>query len=114
VSDVKFTAPLVRVIREGHDVLELQCDNRDMLLWEKTRLRQRPVWPNFTDGPFKWLTFLSWSAARRRGDIPPDYKYETWEDEVLDVSDASPQPATEDEGEDDEVGRPTEPGHDPG
>ena len=33
----QLTSPRVIVTREGHEPLEVQTDNRDMILWEKTR-----------------------------------------------------------------------------
>ena len=110
MGDVKLVAPRVRVTRDGQDDLEVQADNRDLIQWERTRLRQRPVWPTFQDAPFQWLTFLSWSACRRQELIPQDFTYERWESEVLAVSNISDDDTTEPS----EVGGPTEPGPDPG
>ena len=97
MGDAKLTSPRVSVIREGHEPLEVQTDNRDMILWEKTRVRHK--WPKFDESPITWLTFLAWSAARRTGAIDAAYKWETWEAETLQVS-------TVDDKDDDEIGRP--------
>lgn len=101
MGDVKLVAPRVVVIRDGHDPLEVQADNRDLLAWEQTAVRHK--WGSFQDRPFKWLTFLSWSAARRAGAIDTGLTYEKWESEVLAVSDAN---TTEDTTEDDGTGAP--------
>jgi hypothetical protein len=106
MGDVRLTAPRVRVVRDGYDVLEVQTDNRDLLAYERTRLRQRPVWPKFDDAPFQWLTFLAWSAARRSG--ATDVTYEAWEAVVLDAS------AVSDDDTTGETGTPTQPGPGPG
>lgn len=97
MGDVKLTSPRVSVIREGHEPLEVQTDNRDMILWEKTRLKHR--WPKFDESPVMWLTFLAWAAARRTGAIELGYAWEKWESETLQVS-------TVDDKDDDEGGRP--------
>jgi len=104
MGDVRLTSPRVRVLREGFDPLEVQTDNRDLILWDQTRIRHK--WPKFDDAPFLWLTFLSWAAARRTGAIPAEMKLEAWQAEVIEVT------AVDDD--DDEAGRPTEPGLEPG
>lgn len=85
MGDVKLSCPRVRVVRDGQPDLELQTTNADMVLWDLTRPKQRPVWPTFQEAPFLWLTFLAWAAARRTGAIPTDMTFERWRDEVLDV-----------------------------
>jgi hypothetical protein len=98
MGDVKLTSPLVSVIREGHETLEVQTDNRDLILWEKTRVKHR--WPKFDEAPMTWLTFLAWAAARRTGAIAPDYRWEQWEAETLSVG------TVDKDKDDDEGGRP--------
>jgi hypothetical protein len=105
MGDVKLTAPRVLVKRDGQDDIEVQADNRDLVAYERTRLRQKPVWPKFDDAPFGWLTFISWSAARRAG--LTDLTYSQWEADVLDVASMDTDDTTE-------QGSPTQPGHDPG
>lgn len=104
MGDARLVAPRVRVIRaseNGSEPLEIQTDNRDLVRWEQTRIRHK--WPTFQEAPFKWLTFLAWSAATRAG-VVSDLTYERWEADVLSVAD------TRDEDENDEIGRPTEAG----
>lgn len=103
MTDYKLTSPRVRIIRNGTGPVEIQTTNADLVLWDRTRAKHK--WPNFQDAPFLWLTFLSWAAARRTGEIPPDFAYEKWEAETEDVS------ALEDEA--DETGDPTRPVADP-
>lgn len=105
MGDVRLSSPRVRVVRDGHDDLEVQTDNRDMVLWDRTRIRHK--WPKFDEAPFLWLTFLAWSAARRSGAIPADLTYERWEADVIDV-------ANVDVPDDDGLGTPTPPGPVPG
>ena len=104
MGDVRLTSPRVKVVRDGHDPLEVQTDNRDLVLWDSTRARHK--WPKLDEAPFLWMTFISWAAARRTGAIGDGVKFETWRDEVLEVT-----PVTDD---DDETGLPTEPGLAPG
>jgi hypothetical protein len=84
MGDVKLTSPRVRVVRDGHDDLEMQTTNADLVLWDRTRIKHK--WPNFQEAPFLWLTFVSWAAARRTGAIEPGHTYEKWEAETLDVA----------------------------
>lgn len=103
--EMRLVAPRVRVIRAGADEpLVVQTDNRDLVAYEKTRLRHK--WPKFDESPFQWMTFISWSAARRAGTLDPSVTYEKWESEVLSVGDTSAEM-------DDELGRPTDAGPDP-
>jgi hypothetical protein len=108
MGDVRLVAPRVRVVRDGQDDLEVQADNRDLILWDRTRIRHK--WPKFDEAPFLWLTFLSWSAARRSGAIPAELTYERWEAEVLDVTSVDDDDTTVG---DDDLGRPTQAGHEP-
>jgi hypothetical protein len=94
------------VVRDGHEDLEVQTDNRDLVLWDRTRIRHK--WPKFDEAAFLWLTFLSWSAARRMGAIPPDLTYERWEADVIDVANI------DNDADDVGLGSPTPPGPAPG
>lgn len=115
MGDIRLNSPRVRVVREGHEDLEVQTANPDLVLWDRTRVKHR--WPKFDEAPFMWLTFLSWAAARRTGAIETSYTYDRWESEVLEVEDANEAAKREagqaDEGDDD-LGRPTLPGPGPG
>jgi hypothetical protein len=100
MGEIRLTTPRLRVVREGHDDLELQSTNADLVRWDRTRARHK--WPNPQEAPFLWLTFTSWSAARRTGAIPDSHTYEAWEAEVLEVESLN----TSDDDEDEE-GSPT-------
>ena len=112
MGDIRLTSPRVRVIREGQDDLEVQTANPDLVLWDRTRVKHR--WPGFQEAPFLWLTFLSWAAARRTGAIEPTYTFERWESEVLEVADTNQEKADDDDDGQDDLGRPTQPGPEPG
>lgn len=100
MGDVRLSSPRVVVVRDGQPDLEIQTTNPDLVAWDLTRAKQRPMWPKFDEAPFLWLTFLAWHGARRTGAIPVAMTFERWRDEVLDVS------AVEDEEPD--AGNPTQ------
>jgi hypothetical protein len=106
MGDVKLTSPRVHVVRDGYDPLDVQTDNRDLVLWDRTRVKHR--WPKFDEAPFVWLTFISWAAARRTGAIELGHTYERWESEVVEVTTAD-----DDDESDPELGRPTQAGREP-
>jgi hypothetical protein len=85
MGDIKLTTPRVLIIREGHEPLEVQTDNRDLVRYDLTRPKQRPAWPDPTEAPSFWLTFIAWSAANRQGAIPTDMKWEPWLEQVLNI-----------------------------
>ena len=105
MGDVKLTSPRVRIMRDGQEDLEIQTDNRDLVLWDRTRAKHR--WPKFDEAPFVWLTFLSWAAARRTGAIEAGYTFERWEADVIQVENIDP------DEDDDDLGRPTHAGVEP-
>lgn len=111
MGEVKLSNPRIRIVRDGQPDLELQTTNADLVLWDLTRPKQRPVWPAFNEAPFLWLTFLSWAAARRTGAIETGMTFEQWRTDVLDVADIK----DEDDGPDDSgLGSPFPLGVEPG
>lgn len=107
MGDQKISSPLVTVLRDGHEPLTVQTNNRDLILWDRTRIKHK--WPRMDEVPNLWLTFISWAAARRTGAIPADVRYETWEAEVIDVAGVTAEPE-----DDDDLGRPIHAVADPG
>lgn len=105
MGEMRLQTPRCLIIRDGYDDLEVQTVNPDLVLWDRTRFKHK--WPTVTDAPILWTTFITWAAARRTGAIPPDYTYEKWEAETLEVR-------ILDMDEDDETGSPTLPGPEPG
>ena len=101
MGDRRLSSPLVVVIREGHEDLQLQTTNSDMIQWDLTRPKQRPPWPKFDEAPILWMTFLAFCAARRTGAIEETYKWDTWRNEVLEV-----QPINDDDAEEAGTGEP--------
>lgn len=97
--DMKLAAPRVRVLLEGaDDTIVVQTRNPDLVLWDRTRVKHR--WPKFDEAPFLWLTFLSWAALRRTGQIPAELTYEKFEASTLDVN------ADDDDDDKSETGAP--------
>lgn len=96
MGEMRLSSPRIIVRRDGHEDLEIQTTNADLVLWDRTRAKHK--WPKFDEAPFLWLTFLSWAAARRTGAIEPGFQYEKWEAETLDVEALA--------DEDDETGDP--------
>ena len=73
---MKLAAPRIRVALEQpatDELLEidLQTDNRDLVLWDATRARRN--WPKGPDAPMLWMTFLAWAALHRTGEISEDF-----------------------------------------
>jgi hypothetical protein len=62
-----LTIPRIRVHPSTGDPYEVQALNPDLLAYEDTAVVHR--WPGPGQAPFRWLTFLAWSAARRTGKI---------------------------------------------
>lgn len=106
MEPTRLATPLIRVRRESdpEKTVEIQTTNRELVLWDRTRVKHK--WPKFDDAPFLWMTFLSWAGARRQGLIPPDFTYEAWEADVLEVD-------VLDGDQEGEEGNPTHVGHVP-
>lgn len=73
---IKLAAPRIRVALEQpatDELLEidLQTDNRDLVMWDATRNRRG--WPKGQDAPMLWLTFLAWHALKRSGEAAEDF-----------------------------------------
>jgi len=105
MGEVRLNTPRCLIIRDGHDDFEIQTTNPDLVLWDRTRYKHK--WPPVTEAPILWTTFITWAAARRTGAIPPDYTYEKYESETLEVRILNAD-------EDDETGSPILPGPAPG
>ena len=86
MTDVKLTAPRIRVLRgdvESPEVIEVQCIHVDLVMWDRTAARLK--WPAFNEAPMMWAGFIAWHAAKRTEMIPPDESYETWERTILEA-----------------------------
>lgn len=106
----KLTAPRLVVVLDDGATWETQTTNKDLVTWDKTRIRQRPPWPKLDDAPMLWLTFLAWNASRRDGSTA--LAYAEFEDRCVSVS--SLDDDDDDAADSDAIGSPTPPGLAPG
>ena len=60
-----LTIPRLRVYPADGDPYEVQALNPDLLRFEDTAAKHR--WAGPGQAPFRWLTFLAWSASKRTG-----------------------------------------------
>lgn len=81
MGDQRYSLPRVRVLRDGHDPLEVQILNPDLLRWDLTRGKHR--WPTMREAPNLWMTFIAWAAAVRTGATAD--RWETFRDGTLEV-----------------------------
>lgn len=98
-----LTIPRLWVVPIDGEPYAVQALNPDMVNWEETAARHKWAANSPGTSPFKWLTFLAWSASRRTG-----LTEQTWEQFLqgtAQVSDVSGAP---------DVARPTPPGPVPG
>jgi len=100
-----LTIPRLRVVPIDGDEYEVQALNPDMINWEETAARHNWKANTPTVAPFKWLTFLAWSAARRTGQIDPGVGWDDFRQSTAQVSDVSKAA---------DAAGPTPPGPDPG
>lgn len=100
-----LTIPRLRVVPIAGPEYTVQALNPDMINWEETAARHG--WKANTPAvaPFKWLTFLAWSAARRTGQIDQSVGWESFCANTAQVSDVSKAA---------DVAHPTDPGPGPG
>lgn len=109
----KLDTPILRVVLDDGADFEVQIDNRDLIHFDKTRLKHR--WPAPGDAPSFWATFIAWSHLRREGLIPADLSWEVFSEERCLLAKALDEEEKEPGGEDEEgPGSPTLPGPGPG
>lgn len=80
-TDVTLTSPKIKVIfPNGREPLVVQTILSDLVQWDITAHKHK--WPKYDEAPWLWLSFLSWSAARRLGE-DNGQTYEQWRASVL-------------------------------
>jgi hypothetical protein len=90
-----ITNPLVEVTMVDGSTWTAQTYNPDMLRYERTSAKHG--WGGPGKEPFRFITFLAWSAGRREGHIPTSLTWEQFsEEECLSVSapNGTPVPPT--------------------
>lgn len=71
----------IHVELEDGTEFTVRVTNRDYIRWDKTAPKRK--WGNFRDVPFRFATFLAWSAANRDGLTP--LTFEQFEEAALEV-----------------------------
>jgi hypothetical protein len=86
--------------------ITVRVRNSDLILWDDTAAKH-PGWKGPDVAPWRWSSFVTWSALRRVGEIGTE-PFEAFADRVVEVR------AVPDDDDDDPSGSPTLPGPDPG
>jgi hypothetical protein len=64
-------APHLTVLMDDGAVHEIQTNNFDMLMYERTA--RKKGWPGPQEAQVEWCTFLAWHGLKREGLIDVDY-----------------------------------------
>lgn len=67
-------APHLTVLMDDGAIHEIQTNNFDMLLYERTARKRG--WPGPQDAQVEWCTWLAWHGLQREGMIPSDTTYD--------------------------------------
>jgi hypothetical protein len=67
MSEVRLQTPHVTALMADGSVLSVQVLNPDYLNWDRTAAKHN--WASMQKIPFTWLTFVTWSALRRTGQV---------------------------------------------
>lgn len=76
VEKVRMIAPYLTVLMDDGAIHEIQTNNFDMVLYERTARKRG--WPGPQDAQMEWMTWLAWHGLQREGAIPPDVTYDTF------------------------------------
>jgi hypothetical protein len=71
---VRMIAPHLTVLMDDGAVHEIQANNFDMLMYERTARKRG--WPGPQEAQIEWMTFLAWQGLTREGQIPKDTGYD--------------------------------------
>jgi hypothetical protein len=80
---VRMIAPHLTVLMDDGAIHEVQANNFDMLLYERTARKRG--WPGPQDAQVEWCTFLAWHGLKREGTIPPDVTYDAFAERCLSI-----------------------------
>lgn len=67
MADVRLTTPRVTALMADGSSLSVQVVNADYLNWDRTAAKHN--WASMSKIPFTWLTFVTWAALRRTGQV---------------------------------------------
>ena len=88
MPDNRLPTPIVDVTLDDGSgettTLRAQIVNADMVRWDRTAAKHG--WPKWDAAPFLWLTFVSWAALRRSGQIGDDMTWELYEQRALHIA----------------------------
>src|SRR5262245_46772947 len=76
MPDIKLWTPRVEATLDDGSLLVVQVLNADLLNWDRTAARHG--WPDMKSAPFLWLTFITWTALRRTGQLDRDLSWEAF------------------------------------
>ena len=80
MPEFRLPTPLARVRLTDGRVLEARVINPDYLRWDRTRAKHG--WPQATEAPYVYMTFLAWSALRREGELAETVTWEEFSDRL--------------------------------
>lgn len=74
---ITLDSPRVLVIYGDGEVTDVQTEHPDLALYDLERTRNK--WPTIQDGPIWWLSYVAFSALRRKGQLrEPKQRFEDW------------------------------------
>lgn len=59
---------------------DLVIGNPSLVAWDRARAQMK--WPAIDEAPFLWMTWVSWHHMKSTGLIPPQTKYEEFEEKL--------------------------------
>lgn len=80
---VRMIAPHLSVLMDDGAIHQVQANNFDMLLYERTARRKN--WPSPQEAQIEWMTFLAWHALQREAQIPKDVTYDDFSARCLSI-----------------------------
>lgn len=83
IDKTGLALPLLRVMAADGSTYQVQAYNPDLIAFEETAAKHR--WKGPSEAPFRWLTFLAWSASRRTGVIDQTVSWDSFSASTLQV-----------------------------
>ena len=71
---VRMIAPHLTVLMDDGAVHQIQANNFDMLIYERTA--RKKGWPSPQEAHIEWMTYLAWHGLQREGTITKDTSYD--------------------------------------
>ena len=76
-------APHLTVLMDDGAVHQVQANNFDMLIYERTARKRG--WPSPQDANIEWMTYLAWHGLTREGTITKDVGYDDFAARCLSI-----------------------------